>query len=97
MSDFFAAPGVAIAWAVERGPDEPRTFVVISVAIDRSRFASVSVTGRDPFTKQEKAWVPREPAGDRLEVRLARSGFADFPRTELRFFDSTGATPKVQV
>ena len=97
MSDFFATPGVAIAWAVERGPDESRTFVVIGVAIDRAKFPSVSVTGRDPFTKEEKGWVPREQAGDRLEVRLARSGFADFPRTELRFFESADVKPKLEV
>ena len=96
-TDVFSAPGVALAWAVERGADEATTFVVIRVIADRAKFASMSVTGRDPFTKEEKAWVRREAIPDVMEVRLQRSGFADFPRTELRFFDSTGVKPKLEV
>ena len=96
-TDVFSAPGITLAWAVERGADEKTTFVVIRVAADPARFRAVSVTGRDPFTKEAKELQARTPLSARTDLRLARGGFADFPRTELRFFDASGEKPKLEV
>jgi len=89
-TDAFSAPGVSLAWAVERGPDESKTLVVIRVAVDPAKYRAISVTGRDPFTKEEKPLMARTPIAGKMDVRLARSGFAELPRTELRFY---GADP----
>ena len=96
-TDIFSAPGVSLAWAVERGADEKTTFVVIRVAADPAKFRTVSVTGRDPFTKEAKELAARTTLSAKTDLRLARGGFADFPRTELRFFDTSGEKPKLEV
>jgi hypothetical protein len=89
-TDVFAAPGVSLAWAVARHADEAKTEVVIRVVADPARFRSLAVTGRDPFSKAEKVLLPPVPIAGKLDVRLPRAGFADFPRTELRFLDPAG-------
>lgn len=94
--DVFTAPGVALAWAVQRGSDEATTVVVIRVAVDPARFQAISVAGRDPFTRDEKVWMARTPIAGKADVRLARAGFGDFPRTELRLF-GPGAKPELEV
>lgn len=96
-TDVFSAPGVSLAWAVERGSDEKTTFIVIRVAADPGKFRAASVTGRDPFTKEAKELAARMPLSAKTDLRLPRSGFADFPRTELRFFDGTDAKAKLEV
>lgn len=85
-TDVFAAPGVALAWAVARGPDEARTFVVIRVVTDPAAIGALRVTGRDPFTQAERTWMRTTKSSGRVEVRIPRAGFAEFPRTELRFY-----------
>ena len=95
-TDVFAAPGVTLAWAVARGPDEARTFVVIRVATDSSIVGAFSVTGRDPFTQAEHVWMPATKSSGRVDVRIPRAGFADFPRTELRFY-GPAAKPRLEV
>jgi len=100
-TDVFAAPGVALAWAVARGPTEAATFLVIRVATDPAVFRALSVTGRDPFTQAEHVWLPPTPAAGPMDVRIPRSRFGDFPRTELRFYaampGSSAAKPELQV
>ena len=93
----FSAPGIALAWAVERGRDEASTFVVIRVAADPSKYHAISVVGRDPFTQAERTWMGATALSGRIDVRLARPGFGDFPRTHLRFFDSASAKPALEV
>jgi hypothetical protein len=88
--DVFTAPGVSLAWAVARGADEAKTFVVIRVVPDLARFRALSVTGRDPFSKADKVLVAPTPLTAKFDVRLPRAGFAEFPRTELRFLDAAG-------
>ena len=85
QTDVFSAPGVALAWAIARGPDEARTFVVVRVITDAA-IQAVSVTGRDPFTKEEKNLVRAVPKQGRVDVRIPRASFADFPRTDWQFF-----------
>jgi len=84
-SDSFAGEGVVVLWGVLRGATEETTLVVLRVAADARRFSHVEVAGVDPFTRQSKVRVPKSALGAALDLRLPRAGFADFPRTELRF------------
>jgi hypothetical protein len=95
-TDLFSGHGVTLAWAIARAADEAKTVVVIRVRADPARFRALSVTGRDPFTKEEKVLMSPAPLAGRMDVRLPRAGFADFPRTELRFLDAAGA-PQLEV
>ncbi len=86
--DGFATPGAAMAWAIERGPSEAATFVVVRVAVDPAKYPWLAVVGVDPFTKalqvrQQATMVPHM-----LDVRIARAQFADYPNTEFRFYGS---------
>ena len=84
-SDSFAGQGVAVVWGVLRGATEETTLVVLRVAADARRFSHVEVAGVDPFTREAKVRVAKRALGAALDLRLPRAGFADFPRTELRF------------
>jgi hypothetical protein len=91
-ADRFTAPGVALAWGILRGTSEATTTVVVRVVADRQAFGALEVVGIDPFTqKSERRLAPTALSGrslDYLDVRMPRAQFADFPRTELRFFAS---------
>ena len=84
-SDAFAGDGVAIVWGVLRGASEESTVVVLRLAADARRYSSVEVAGVDPFTRDTKIRLAASALGAGLDVRLPRAGFADLPRTELRF------------
>jgi len=101
MADVFAAPGVAIAWAVLRGPDEASTVVVIRIVADPPAFSSVAVAGSDPFTQHAKRLLPPTPSRGAIDVRVPRGHFADFPRSEIRLYElaspAPATTPKLVV
>jgi len=82
--DVFKAPGVAMSWAVLRGRDEARTFIVVRLRVG-SGIDNVIVTGRDPFTKAEKELQRVALPKGRSDVRIPRASFADHPRTEWQF------------
>ena len=84
-SDAFAGNGVAIVWGVLRGATEETTIVTLRVAADARRYSHLEVAGVDPFTRTMAVRFPRTAIGAFLDVRLPRAGFADHPRTELRF------------
>ena len=84
-SDAFAGEGVAIVWGVLRGASEESTVVVLRLAADAHRYSRLEVAGVDPFTRDTKIRVAASAVGASLDVRLPRAGFADHPRTELRF------------
>jgi hypothetical protein len=88
MADVFSSGGAAIAWAVLRGASEETTLVTIRVAADSSSYPWVSVRGSDPFTREQRALLQATANAGVLDVRAPRARFADFPRTELRFYDS---------
>jgi len=90
-SDAFAGDGVAIAWGVLRGASEETTMIVMRIAGDSARYARVAADGIDPFTKERKAGPGPRAVADAAEFRIARKTFADFPRTELLFFDAKSA------
>ena len=84
-SDAFAGDGVAIVWGVLRGATEESTIIVLRLAADARRYSRVEVAGIDPFTRDTKIRFAAQALGAGLDVRLPRAGFADLPRTELRF------------
>jgi hypothetical protein len=92
-SDAFAGPGIALAWGILRGKDETATEVVVRLDADPGTYASVAVTGVDPFTKASQPLTPLTRTPGTIEVRLPRSRFADLPRTEWRLYKS--ANPAV--
>ena len=84
-SDGFIAPGIAIAWAILRGPTEAQTNVILRIEVDHMRYDSVSIDGVDPFGGERRQRLPRTPLATPTDVQLSRAQFADAPRTELRF------------
>lgn len=85
-ADAFAAPGVALAWGVLRGANELATIVVLRVVTDPQMFPWIAVSGIDPFTKAEQPVLRATASTGTLDVRMPRTQFADYPRTELRLF-----------
>ena len=88
MADAFAAAGVAIAWGVVRGASETATVVAIRVVTDTALYPWVSVEGSDPFTQRQHPLLQPMSSAGVINVRSPRAHFADFPRTELRFYGS---------
>ena len=88
MADAYAGQGVALAWAVLRGVDEARTVVVVRIVADPDLYAIVGATGSNPFSQRTQPLLPPTPNAGSVELRAARAQFADFPRTELRFYGS---------
>ncbi len=84
--DAFSEPGIALAWAVQRGSSEASTEVVIRVATDAVRYPFVAVAGVDPFTQARQTVLAATRSSGSLDVRTPRARFADYPRTELRFY-----------
>ena len=88
-TDVFSRDGVTLAWAIARGKDEATTMVVVRAVVEPA-IRSLTVKGQDPFTKAEKTLAEVRPVDGRVEVRLPRAGFADFPRTEWHFLGADG-------
>jgi len=93
MADTFATVGVAIAWGVARGASETTTVVAIRVVTDTALYPWISVTGSDPFTQRQHPLLQPMSSAGVIDVRSPRVHFADFPRTELRFY---GSAPEAQ-
>ncbi len=106
-ADAFAEPGLALAWGVLRDRDEARTQVVLRIEADPQRYAGLRITGRDPFggaSVERLAPVALKAAAGAaqstpavIEVRILRSAFADYPRTELRLTPTTGSVAPLLV
>jgi hypothetical protein len=86
--DAYSAPGVALAWGVLRGADEATTAIVIRIVVDPIAYPWLAVVAIDPFSKQEQAMQRPVQAAGPFDLRIPRAQFADYPRTELRLFDS---------
>jgi len=85
-ADAFAAPGVTLAWGVLRGATEAATLVVVRIVAARDAFAAVAVVGIDPFTQRQQSLLAATPVTAGVDVRVPRTHFADFPRTEVRLY-----------
>jgi hypothetical protein len=83
-TDVFSTSGISLAWAVLRGPDEARTFIVVRIKA-RPGIEKVAVAGRDPFTNATRELQQAALTKGRAEVRIPRASFADLPRTDWRF------------
>ena len=87
-ADAFAAPGMALAWGVLRGATDDAALVVIRIVTDSAMFTDVAITGSDPFTSRQQSMLAMTSSTSGVvELRMPRTHFAEYPRTELRFFD----------
>jgi hypothetical protein len=92
-ADLYAAPGVTLAWGILRGATETSTLVAVRIVVAPDTFAAVSIVGIDPFTQREQVLLPPSSTRARIDARIPRAQFADFPRTEFRLFASVPKAP----
>ena len=91
VADAIALPDVVLAWAVARGAGSDDATVVIRIAVEGETVRFADAIGVDPFTQARKPALAATRIDRNLDVRVPRAHFADFPRTELRFFGSEAA------
>ena len=91
VADAYAGPGMALAWGILRGADEASTQVVIRIMADPQIYSAVAAVGRNPFSERQQTLLSATPTAGVVDVRVPRPQYADFPRTELRFYGSPGA------
>jgi hypothetical protein len=91
MADAYAGQGVALAWAVLRGTNEAATVVIVRIVADPDRYPLVAAIGGNPFSRRTAPVLRATPSAGGVDLRVARAHFADFPRTELRFYASVAA------
>lgn len=91
MADAFAAPGVVLAWGVLRGASETATVVVVRIVTDPASYPWLAVAGEDPFTQRKQSLLAAARSTGVIDVRSPRARFADFPHTEVRFYESAVA------
>jgi len=66
--------------------DEHATLIVIRIVTEPAVFPDVAVSGSDPFTDGQKPLRAMTPSPGSIDLRTPRAHFAQFPRTELRFY-----------
>lgn len=88
-ADAFATPGITLAWAVLRAPKDDDAAVVIRIDVDAQIYSQIEVVGKDPFTQREERLQTPIAVGGPFDLRVPRSRFADFPRTEIRLWRRT--------
>ena len=97
----FISPTVKLSWAVQRGPSEVETLVIVRVIAMDAGYRAVSVDGVDPFTKDRKVFVAARPLDRAADLSIPRAQFADHPGTEFHFFasaaDAAAGRPKLTV
>ena len=91
MADAYAGEGVTLAWAILRGANEAATVVVVRIVADPELYPIVAATGSNPFSQRAAPLLRATPTAGGVDLRVARAHFADFPRTELRFYESAAA------
>lgn len=90
-SDAFGTVGAALAWGVVRGPSEAATEVVVRIVSDPALYPWLAADSRDPFTQRTQPILAKVRNPGLIGVRSSRAHFADFPRTDFRFYDSEAA------
>jgi hypothetical protein len=88
MADAFAVPGVALAWGILRGASEAATVVVLRIVADPALYPAVAATGTDPFTQRTITVLAATRNTGRIDLRVPRAHFADYPRTDVRLYAS---------
>ena len=100
-ADLYAGPGVTLAWGILRGQTEASTLVAVRIVVAPGSFGAVGIVGIDPFTQKAQVLLPPTATGARIDARIPRAQFADFPRTEFRLYASppkaAGDAPKLVV
>jgi hypothetical protein len=91
--DAYAEAGVALAWAVLRGADEATTYVVVRVVADPQVYPWLGVAGSNPFSHRQLQILREMETPGTIDLRVPRTQFADFPRTELRLYNAAPGTP----
>jgi hypothetical protein len=84
----FIAPSVKVAWAVQRGPSEAETAVVIRIADADPAYRLVRLDGVDPFSKDRQVFVAPRPLDRVTDLIVPRARLADNPSTEIHFFSN---------
>jgi hypothetical protein len=90
----YAASGLKLAWGVLRGADEASTRVVLRIVADPSIYPAVAAVARNPFNGQARTLLKPALTSGPLTVRVPRSQYGDFPRTEVRLYDSAAAAER---
>ena len=91
IADAIALPEVALAWAIARSTGGGDATVVIRIAVDGGTARYADATGPDPFTQERKVVLAATRIDRSHDLTVPRAHFADFPRTELRFFETEAA------
>jgi hypothetical protein len=89
--DAYATRGVALAWGVVRGTDESATQVVVRIVADPQVYPLVTAIARNPFSGQERVLQAATSTAAPVDLRVPRSQYAEFPRSEIRFYASRAA------
>jgi hypothetical protein len=87
----YAAPGVVLVWGIVPGADEASTRVVLRIVADPKTYPAVAAVARNPFSNAERALLPNTATAGPVELRVPRSQYADFPRTEVRLYESAAS------
>ena len=90
----YAASGLKLAWAVLRGTDEASTRVVLRIVADPTVYPAVGVVARNPFNGQALTLLEPAATSGSMTVRVPRSQYGDFPRTEVRLYNSGAAAER---
>jgi hypothetical protein len=93
----FEMEGVAILWAILKGPDEDHSWVHIKIIDSTVRpppFQFYSVQAVDPLSN-EKEWVVKNVEWKREnEIKASRSSFKDKPARRILFYKNTADDPR---
>lgn len=93
----FEVQGVAIFWAILKGPDDDHSCVYIRIidsGVHPSPFQSYRVEAVDPFSN-EKEWVTKTVEWKKeTEVKASRSSFKDKPARRILFYENTADDPR---
>jgi hypothetical protein len=87
----YAAPGIGIVWAIERGASEADAIVVIRITADPAMYPWLAVRGVNPFTKGENVLLQPMAVERSVDLRMPRARFADHPRTEVGLYATQDA------
>jgi hypothetical protein len=90
-NSLFVAPSVKLAWAMQRGATEEQTRVVVRVVNTASAYKSIEMVGVHPFSKSQKVMIPRQAFGGEVDLSVPRSGFAEYPSSEIHLFKADAA------
>ena len=91
-ADLFSARRVTLAWGILRGATEASTLVIVRIVVAPKRSAPWASSAS---TRSRKAAdvAAADVDGNRIDVRIPRAQFADFPRTEFRLYASVPKAP----